>query len=89
MAYLTKFFGALMNHIIREYAGRKIKFFLNVSPLKIMDILLSLFKVSSLYYTQVVDYLLIPVLCIYAAAITAAAAELPTWYSRDTMLSIF
>ena len=41
------------------------------------------------YYTQVVDYLLIPVLCIYAAAVTAAAAELPTWYSRDTMLSSF
>ena len=38
-----------MNHIIREYAGRKIELFLNVSPSKIMDILLSLFKVSSLY----------------------------------------
>ena len=31
----------------------------------------------------------IPVLCIYAAAVTAAAAKLPTWYSRDTMLSSF
>ena len=48
MAILTKFFGDLMNHIIREYAGKKIKLFLNVSPSKIMDILLSLFKVSSL-----------------------------------------
>ena len=48
MAVLTEFFGDLMNHIIREYAGKKIKLFLNVSPLKIMDILLSLFKVSSL-----------------------------------------
>ena len=46
--YLAKFFDDLMNHIAREYAGKKIKLFLNVSPLKIMDILLSLFKVSSL-----------------------------------------
>jgi hypothetical protein len=49
MAILTKFFVGLMNHIIREYAGKKNKLFLNVSPLKIMDVLLSLFKVSSLY----------------------------------------
>ena len=49
MAISTKFFGDLMNHIIGEYAGKKIKLFLNVSPLKVMDILLSLFKVSSLY----------------------------------------
>ena len=48
MAILTKFFGDLMNHIIREYAGKKIKSFLNVSLLKIMDILLSVFMVSSL-----------------------------------------
>ena len=53
MAILTKFFGDLMNHIIREYAGEKIKLFLNVSPLKIMDILLSLFKVSSLYLVSI------------------------------------
>ena len=50
MAILTKFFGDLMNQMIREYAGKKIKLFLNVSPLKIMDIFLSLFKVSSLYW---------------------------------------
>jgi hypothetical protein len=48
MAILTKLFGDLINHTIREYAGKKIKFVLNDTPLKIMDILLSLFKVSSL-----------------------------------------
>ena len=49
MAILTKFFGDLMNHIIKKYAGKQIKLFLNVSSLKFMDIVLSLFKVSSLY----------------------------------------
>ena len=38
-----------MSHIIREYAGKEMKYFFNVSPLKIMDILLSLFLVFSLY----------------------------------------
>ena len=28
--YLKKIFGDLMSHIIREYAGKKIKLFLNV-----------------------------------------------------------
>ena len=49
MAIFSKFFGDLMSHIIREYADEEIKYFLNVSPLKIMDILLSVFIVSSLY----------------------------------------
>ena len=52
MAILTKFFGDLMNHIIREYAGKKVEIFLDVSPLKIMAILLSLFKVSSLKLSE-------------------------------------
>ena len=43
MAIFSKFFGDLMTHITREYAGKKIKSFLNVSLLKIMDILLSVF----------------------------------------------
>ena len=47
--YFSKFFGNLITHITREYAGKKIKSFLNVSPLKIIDILLSVFTVSSLY----------------------------------------
>ena len=38
-----------MNHITREYAGKKIKIFLNVSPLIIVKFLLWPFKVSSLY----------------------------------------
>ena len=48
MAIFSKFFGDLMSHIIREYADEEIKYVLNVSPLKIMDILLSVFMVSSL-----------------------------------------
>ena len=52
MAILTKFFDDLMNHITRKYAGKKIRSFLNVSLLKIMDILLSVFMVSSLYNMQ-------------------------------------
>ena len=40
MAILTKFFGDLMNHIISEYAGKKMKLFLNVSPLKNVNLLL-------------------------------------------------
>ena len=48
MAIFSKFFGDLMTHITREYAGKKMKSFLNVSSLKIMDILLSVFLVSSL-----------------------------------------
>jgi hypothetical protein len=40
MAIFSKFFGDLMSHIIREYAGKKIKLFLNVSPLRIVNILL-------------------------------------------------
>ena len=49
MAILTKFFDNLMNHITREYAGKKIKLFLNVSPLTIVHLLLWPFKVASLY----------------------------------------
>jgi hypothetical protein len=40
MAILTIFFGDLINHMIREYAGEKIKLFLNVSPLTIVNLLL-------------------------------------------------
>ena len=40
MAILTKFFGDLMNHIIREYAGKKMKLFLNFVPLTIVNLLL-------------------------------------------------
>jgi hypothetical protein len=49
LAIFSKFFGDLMSHIIRECAGKETKYFLNVSPLKIMGILLSLFKVFGLY----------------------------------------
>ena len=49
MAILTKFFDNLMNHITREYAGKTMKLFLNVSPLTIVSLLLWPFKVSSLY----------------------------------------
>ena len=49
MAILKKIFGDLMSHIIREYAGKKIKWFLNVSPLTIVNILLWPFMVFSLY----------------------------------------
>ena len=49
MVILTKFFDDLMNHITREYAGKKMKLFLNVSPLTIVNLLLWPFKVSSLY----------------------------------------
>ena len=37
---LTKFFDDLMNHITREYAGKKKKLFLNVSSLTIVNLLL-------------------------------------------------
>ena len=40
MAILTKFFGDLMNHIIREYASKKIKLILNILPLTIVNLLL-------------------------------------------------
>ena len=40
MAILTKFFGDLMNHIIREYAGEEMKLFLNVSLLTIVNLVL-------------------------------------------------
>ena len=40
MAILAKFFGDLMNHIIREYAGKKNKLFVNISPLTIVNLLL-------------------------------------------------
>ena len=53
MAIFSKFFFDLITHVTREYACEKIKSFLNVSPLKIMDILLSVFMVSSLYYTTI------------------------------------
>jgi hypothetical protein len=38
MAILTKFFDDLMNHLSREYAGKKMKLFLNVSPLTILNL---------------------------------------------------
>ena len=50
LAIFSKFFDDLMSHIIREYAGKEMKYFPNVSPLKIMDILLSPFMVFSLYF---------------------------------------
>ena len=50
MAILTKVFGDLMNHIIREYAGKKIKSFLNVSLLNIMGILVCFFGIQSSYF---------------------------------------
>ena len=49
MAILTKFFDDLMNQKTREYAGKKMKSFLNVSPLTIVSLLLWPFKVASLY----------------------------------------
>ena len=48
MGILTNCFGDLMNHI-KEYAGKKKKLFLNVSPLTTVNLLLWPFKVSSLY----------------------------------------
>ena len=48
MPILTKFFDDLMNHITREYAGKKVKLYLNVSPLRIVNLLLWPFKVASL-----------------------------------------
>ena len=53
MAIFSKFFGDLMGHIIREYADEEMKQFLNVSPLNIMDILLSPFIVFSLYWPNI------------------------------------
>ena len=55
----SKFFGDLMSHIIREYAGKEMEYFLNVSPLKIMGILLSLFMVFSLYLAILSNKLMI------------------------------
>ena len=49
MAIFSQFFVDLMSHIKREYAGKKIKWFLNVSPLTIVNILLWPFMVFSLY----------------------------------------
>ena len=40
MAIFSKFFGDLITHIAREYAGKKMKSFLNVSPLTIVNLLL-------------------------------------------------
>ena len=59
MAILTKFFDDLMNHITREYAGEKMKLFLNVSTLTIVNLLLWPFKVASLYI-KIQVYLLWP-----------------------------
>ena len=44
------------SEIIGEYPGKKLKLFWNVSLLVIMDNLLSLFKVSSLYDRKVNDH---------------------------------
>ena len=49
LAIFSKFFGDLMSHSVREYAGKEMQQFLNVSSLEIMDILLSLFMLLSLY----------------------------------------
>jgi hypothetical protein len=49
LATFSKFFGDLMSHIIMEYADEEMKYFLYILPLKIMDILLSVFLVSGLY----------------------------------------
>ena len=51
----SKFFGDLTSHIIREYADKEMKLFLNVSSIKIMDILLSLFMVFTLYIAEVMN----------------------------------
>ena len=40
MAILTKFFGDIIDHITREYAGKKMTLILNVSPLTIVNLLL-------------------------------------------------
>jgi len=48
IAIFSKFLGDLMSHTLREHAGTEMKYFLNVSPPKIMGILLSLFMVFSL-----------------------------------------
>ena len=53
MAILTKFFDDLMNHITREYAGKKVEIFLNVSLFTIAHLLLWPFKVASLYCNDV------------------------------------
>ena len=50
MAIFSKLFGDLMSHIIRKYADEETKYFLNVSLLKIMDLLLSLCQVSTLLF---------------------------------------
>ena len=50
MAIFSKFFDDLISHIKREYAGEKMKQFLNVSPLAIMDFLLYLFQPIRLYF---------------------------------------
>ena len=48
LAIFSKMFGDLMKHIIMEYADKEIKYFLYVSRLKMIDILLSDFMVYSL-----------------------------------------
>ena len=40
LAILMKLFGDLMNHITREYAGKKIEIFLNISLFTIAHLLL-------------------------------------------------
>ena len=52
IAIFSKFFGDLMSHIIREYADEEIIYFLYILPLKMMDVLLSVFLVSSLYVSM-------------------------------------
>ena len=49
LAIFSKFFVDLMGNIIRKYEGKKIEWFLNVSPLTIVNILLWPFMVFSLY----------------------------------------
>ena len=69
VAFFQKFLADLMSHIIREYTGKKIKWFLNVSPLTIMNILLWPFMLLSLYFKNpkymLVIFLVLTLLTIY------------------------
>ena len=47
LAIFSKFFGDLMSHIIRRNADEEMK--TNLYPLKILDLLLTLFQVPTLY----------------------------------------
>ena len=49
MTIFSKFFVDVMTHIIRENAGKRMKYFLNFSLIKIVNLLWSLFQVPTLY----------------------------------------